>query len=60
MPRAKPGEVWIVDLGFAAKARPCLVLSDYCLGMIGVPVEVSGCGASRRAGARVPLIAERR
>ena len=29
MPRANPSEVWIVDLGLAAKVRPCLVLSDY-------------------------------
>lgn len=29
MPRANPGEVWIVDLGLAAKIRPCLILSDY-------------------------------
>ena len=29
MPRANPGEVWVVDLGLAAKVRPCLVLSDY-------------------------------
>lgn len=29
MPRAKPGEVWIVNLGLAAKVRPCLLLSDY-------------------------------
>jgi mRNA interferase MazF len=27
--RAKPGDVWLVDLGMAAKVRPCLVLSDY-------------------------------
>ena len=27
MPKADRGEVWIVDLGFAAKVRPCLVLS---------------------------------
>jgi mRNA interferase MazF len=28
---AKPsrGEVWLVDLGYTAKIRPCLVLSDY-------------------------------
>ncbi len=28
---AKPaaGEIWQVDLGLAAKVRPCLVLSDY-------------------------------
>ena len=24
---AKRGEVWLIDLGFAAKTRPCLVLS---------------------------------
>ncbi len=29
MPRANPGEVWIVDLGMAAKVRPCLIISDY-------------------------------
>jgi mRNA interferase MazF len=27
MPRALPGEVWTVDLGLAAKVRPCLVLT---------------------------------
>ena len=27
MPSAKPGEVWMVDLGMAAKVRPCLVLT---------------------------------
>lgn len=27
MPQADRGEVWIVDLGLAAKVRPCLVLS---------------------------------
>jgi mRNA-degrading endonuclease toxin of MazEF toxin-antitoxin module len=29
MPQANPGEVWIVDLGLAAKVRPGLILSDY-------------------------------
>ena len=29
MPRRSPGEVWRVDLGLAAKVRPCLLLSDY-------------------------------
>ena len=29
MPRAQPGDVWLVDLGLAAKVRPCLILSDY-------------------------------
>src|SRR5258706_16139014 len=27
MVAARPGEVWIVDLGMAAKVRPCLVLT---------------------------------
>jgi len=27
MPTAKPGEVWVVDLGMAAKVRPCLILT---------------------------------
>ena len=27
MAKAQRGEVWIVDLGLAAKVRPCLVLS---------------------------------
>lgn len=27
MPSARPGEIWIVDLGMAAKVRPCLVLT---------------------------------
>jgi mRNA interferase MazF len=29
MPRPSAGEVWLVDLGLAAKVRPCLILSDY-------------------------------
>lgn len=28
MPAAKPGEVWWVDLGMAAKVRPCLILTQ--------------------------------
>jgi mRNA interferase MazF len=28
MPVAKPGEVWWVDLGMAAKVRPCLILTS--------------------------------
>ena len=28
MPKAKKGEVWIADLGIAAKTRPCLLLTD--------------------------------
>ena len=33
MPKAKPGDVWLVDLGFAAKTRPCLMLSDEPFGV---------------------------
>lgn len=29
MPRTKPGDVWLVDLGMIAKTRPCVLLSDY-------------------------------
>ena len=29
MPKAKPGDVWLIDLGYVAKTRPCLILSDY-------------------------------
>jgi len=27
MPTTKPGDIWIVDLGMAAKVRPCLILT---------------------------------
>jgi mRNA interferase MazF len=27
MPAAKPGDVWQIDLGMAAKVRPCFVLT---------------------------------
>ena len=27
MPSAKPGEIWMTDLGMAAKVRPCLILT---------------------------------
>jgi len=27
MPNPSRGEVWLVDLGYVAKVRPCLVLS---------------------------------
>jgi mRNA interferase MazF len=29
MPRVKPGEIWQVDLGLAAKVRPCVLMSRY-------------------------------
>jgi mRNA interferase MazF len=27
--KTKPGEIWLIDLGMAAKVRPGLLLSDY-------------------------------
>jgi mRNA interferase MazF len=29
MRNANKGEVWLVDMGMAAKVRPCLLLTDY-------------------------------
>jgi mRNA interferase MazF len=29
MKRTRPGEIWWVDFGLAAKVRPALILSDY-------------------------------
>ena len=26
---SSPDEIWVVDLGYTAKVRPCLILSDY-------------------------------
>ena len=27
MPTAKPGDIWLVDLGMAAKVRPCVTIT---------------------------------
>ena len=29
MPRPQRGDIWVVDLGLAAKVRPCLLLTDW-------------------------------
>lgn len=29
MPATSPGEIWMVDLGYTAKVRPALLLSDF-------------------------------
>jgi len=29
VPDAQQGEIWTVDLGMAAKVRPCLLLTDF-------------------------------
>ncbi len=28
MPAVKPGDIWVVDLGMAAKVRPCLIITS--------------------------------
>ena len=33
MARVQPGEVWMVDLGLAARVGPCLIVSDHPLTM---------------------------
>ncbi len=61
MPRAKPGEIWQVDLGLAAKARPCVVLSRYpaydeLTLMVIVPHTTSVRGNRWEFSARVPFL----
>ena len=36
MPVAKPGEVWLTDLGMQAKVRPCLILLKFIVGNLPV------------------------
>ena len=47
MPAAKPREIWIVDLGMAAKVRPCLVLTrqprDEDLDVVTVVAHTTAC-----------------
>jgi mRNA interferase MazF len=32
MPAVKPGDIWMVDLGMAAKVRPCLIITPQLRG----------------------------
>ena len=51
MPAAKPGEVWIVDLGMVAKVRPCLILTPLPRGedldVFTVIAHTTACRGSR-------------
>ena len=51
MPAAKPGEIWVVDLGMVAKVRPCLILTppprDDDLDVFTVVAHTTACRGSR-------------
>jgi mRNA interferase MazF len=51
MPAARPGEVWIIDLGMAAKVRPCLILTgspkENDLDVFTVVSHTTSCRGSR-------------
>ena len=61
MPRADRGSVWIVDLGMAAKVRPCLALSvptdpqDRVLVTV-VPHTTSAQGTRFEVAVKVPFL----
>ena len=62
MARADRGEVWLVDLGYAAKTRPCLVLNipsldtDRALATL-IPHTTSPRGTRFEVAIRVPFLA---
>ena len=51
MPAAKPGDIWIVDLGMTAKVRPCLVITpppqNEDLEVFTVVAHTTACRGSR-------------
>lgn len=61
MPDPGRGEVWLVDLGLAAKVRPCLVLSvaledaDRAL-VTGIPHTTSSRGSRFEVATRVKFL----
>ena len=63
MPNPKRGEIWLVDLGYAAKVRPCLVLSipatdeDRALATL-VPHTTSTRGSRFEVSVKVPFLRE--
>src|SRR5438105_14444074 len=63
MPDPNRGEVWLVDLGYAAKVRPCLVLSipaadeDRALATL-VPHTTSTRGSRFEVTIKVPYLRE--
>ena len=55
MPRARRGEIWLIDLGMVQKPRPCLVLSiDYLDHERAVVTYVSRTTAPRQTRFEVP------
>ncbi len=49
MPDARRGEIWLIDMGMAQKARPCLILSIACLDheravVTYIPPTTRACG----------------
>lgn len=63
MPEPSRGEIWLVDLGYAAKVRPCLVLSipaadqDRALATL-VPHTTSTRGSRFEVSIKVPFLRE--
>ena len=61
MPNPNRGEIWLVDLGYAAKVRPCLVLSipaadeDRALATL-VPHTTSVRGSRFEVATRIPFL----
>jgi mRNA interferase MazF len=61
MPRAERGEVWLIDLGYVAKIRPCLVLSvpildtDRAL-VTGIPHTTSARGTRFEVAVPTPFL----
>ena len=51
MPVVKPGEVWMTDLGMAAKVRPCLILTPQPRGgdldVFTIIAHTTACRGSR-------------
>ena len=51
MPAAKPGEIWVVDLGLVAKVRPCLILTSQPRGdeldVFTVVAQTTACRGNR-------------
>jgi mRNA interferase MazF len=63
MPQSQRGEVWLVDLGYAAKTRPCVAVSipaedaDRALVTI-VPHTTSARGSRFEVAVKVPYLHE--
>ena len=63
MPAPNRGEIWLVDLGYAAKVRPCLVLNipaaDEDRALATLVPHTTGTRASRfEVSIKVPFLRE--